>query len=140
MTYCKPTVLQRRVIRGNSPGGVAVQAVSEYTYDNSYTRGNLTEEKRWDSVKSAAVPGAGALDSTNSLVLTRACDSFGNLTDLLAPEVRTHFTYGSVGGQTGLYPTEIARAYQTPVRRMQSLVWDLSTGLLLGETDAAERR
>ena len=114
--------------------GAATQAVSEFEYDQAFTKGNPTVTRRWDSVRGAVTD---PLTAANSLILTRAYDAHGNLTDVFAPEVRTRLTYGSapeVSGP-GPYPTQIDWAYQAPVQRSRSFTWDYTTGLLSEETD-----
>ena len=36
--------------------GSTAKAATEFVYDSPYSNGNVTDEKRWDSVKSATLP------------------------------------------------------------------------------------
>src|SRR5712671_162780 len=56
-------------------------AVTEFVYDDPFRAGNVISELRWDSVKSASAPAPGALSTSNSQILTRAYDGYGNVTD-----------------------------------------------------------
>jgi len=108
--------VRRNEVR-NQNGNIA--AVTEFEYDNTYGSGNLTATKRWDSVKSATPPGVGQLNTANSQVLTRSYGSYGNLSDIYEPEVRTHITYEG----TGSYPARVDYAYQTTAQRSWSYQW-----------------
>jgi RHS repeat-associated protein len=109
----------------------AIAAVTEFDYDDPYRSGNVTAEKRWDSVKSPSPPGLGSLNSSNSQVLTRSYGAYGNLEDIYAPEVRTHITYDS----SGSFPTRVDYAYQTSAQRSWTYDWNATSGTLLSKTD-----
>jgi len=89
--------VQRSTISNGSTPYAATEFVYAGNNDSAYTSGNIVYEKRWDSVKSSSLPSLGALTSSNSQVLTRAFDSYGNVTDTYEPEVPTHNTYDSTG-------------------------------------------
>ena len=126
------------VRRRTISNGTRIYAVTEFEYDNKYTTGNLTQEKRWDSVKSAAVPALGALSAANSQVRIRAYDDRGNLTEIYAPDIRTTIAYASLPGVTGPgpYPTRVTYAAGTTLARTWDYVWDKRSGQLLSATDA----
>jgi RHS repeat-associated protein len=106
---------------------------SEFFYDNVSTTGNLTQQKNWDSTKAAyTVP----LTGTNSISASTQYDQFGNPTLTTdARGVQTRFVYGSVGGFTNLYPTQIQTAYQTAVQRTETREYDFSSGVVTRVTD-----
>ena len=113
--------------------GSATLARTEFTYDNAGTTGNLTQEKSWDSTKGALT---NPLTGGNSTSIFRQYDSYGNTT--LSTDARgyqTQFVYGSVGGFTGLYPTQIKTAYQTSVQRTETREYDFYTGAVTRTTD-----
>jgi RHS repeat-associated protein len=93
-------------------------AATEFTYDNPYTKGNVLHEAKWDSVKAGSLPALGGLLSSNSQVLSRAYDSYGNLTDIYEPEVRTHTTYDSLGNVI-----QINQGYQSSAQRTTEYSW-----------------
>src|SRR5678815_5930773 len=63
-------------------------------------------------------------------------DSYGNPTLSTDPRgYQTQFVYGSVGGFTDLYPTQIKTAYQTSVQRTETREYDFSTGAVTRTTD-----
>jgi hypothetical protein len=99
----------------------------------SYSIGNLTQQKRWDSTKGAITRPLG---SGNSIAVFTQYDSYGNpflVTD--AREYQTQQVYGSVNGYTGLYPTEIRAAYGTSLQRYTTLEYDYYTGVVTRSTD-----
>ena len=118
-------------------GSRTIIAASDFGYDNAYTSGNPTLEERWDSVRSLSQPTPGALSSSNALVLTRAYDTRGNLTEIYAPEIRTTIGYGSLPAVSGPgpYPTLVTYAPGTGSLRSSSYSWDYDTGLLRSTTD-----
>jgi RHS repeat-associated protein len=93
-------------------------AATEFAYDNPYTKGNVLSEARWDSVKAGSLPALGGLLSSNSQVLSRTFDSYGNLTDIYEPEVRTHTTYDSIGNVV-----QIDQGYQSSAQRTTEYSW-----------------
>ncbi len=113
--------------------GSTILARTEYTYDNAGTTGNLTQQKSWDSTKGGY---SNPLTGSNSASVSRQYDSYGNIT--LSTDARgyqTQFVYGSVGGFTGLYTTQIKTAYQTSVQRTETREYDFSSGAVTRTTD-----
>jgi RHS repeat-associated protein len=123
------------VLRREIKDGSTVQAASEFEYDDAYRKGNLTKDKQWDSTKSAVLPGPGQFSTANAVILTRSYDSFGNLTEVFEPEVRTTLTYGTVCGAPSLYPTQIQQAPGLAEQRTTIYSWHCGTGLLASQTD-----
>ena len=123
------------VLRREGKEGSSVQAASEFEYDDAYRKGNLTKDKRWDTTKSAVLPGPGQFSAANAVILTRAYDTYGNLTDIFDPEVRTTLAYGSVCGTQSLYPTQVQQAPGLPEQRTTTYFWNCSTGLMAAQTD-----
>ena len=63
-------------------------------------------------------------------------DQYGN--PILTTDAKgnqTQITYGSVGGFTGLYPTQTVAAYGTSVARTMTAVYDFYTGVVTTATD-----
>jgi len=57
------------------------KAATEYVYDNAYTKGNVTYERRWDSAKTTSLPTTlDGLTSANSQEFRYVYDNYGNLT------------------------------------------------------------
>jgi RHS repeat-associated protein len=112
-------------------GANAIAAVSEFDYDDPYGSGNLTANKNWDSEKSSSAPGLGSLNSSNSQVLARSYDSYGNLENIYAPEVATHVAYDP----SGSYPTLVQYAVGTSEQRSWSYLWNTAAGTLISKTD-----
>jgi RHS repeat-associated protein len=114
------------VWRRTVSNGSTTYAATEFGYDNPYTTGNPTAEKRWDSVKSPSLPALGQLASGNSQLLSRTFDSSGNPTDVCNPAACTHITYDAFGNLvTGVY-----QAYQTGAQRSLGYTW--LNGVALG--------
>ena len=115
--------------------GATTFAATEFVYDNAYTTGNVTQEKRWDDVKSSAVPAT--LSATSAQVLTRSYDSRGNVTEIQAPDVHTRINYGSAPNVTGPgpYPTQVVYAPGMPEARTWTYVWDYGAGVLDSSRD-----
>ncbi len=139
-TYWSGATLPRRlnaVRRQEVSDGATTYAVTEYDYDNAYTTGNVTAEKRWDSVKSPALPTLGTLSAANAQVRTRAYNGQGNPTQFYAPEIRTTVTYGSLPGVAGPgpYPTRVVYAPGTADARTWTYDWDDASGWLNSRTD-----
>jgi len=106
---------------------------TEFFYDNASTTGNVTQQKSWDSTKGAY---SNPLTGTNSISTTTQYDQYGNSTLTTDPRgVQTRFVYGSVGGFTDLYPTQVQIAYQTAVQRSETREYDFSTGVVTRVTD-----
>jgi len=113
--------------------GSATLSRTEFFYDNAATTGNLTQQKTWDSTKGAY---SNPLSAGNSIAVSHQYDSYGNPT--LTTDARgyqTQFVYGSVGGFTSLYPTQVKTAYQTSVQRTETREYDFSTSLVTRVTD-----
>jgi RHS repeat-associated protein len=106
---------------------------AEFFYDNSSTTGNLTQQKHWDSTKAAY---SNPLTGSNSISTSIQYDQYGNPTLTTdARGVQTRLVYGSVGGFTDLYPTQIKTAYQTSVQRTETREYDFYTGATTRTTD-----
>lgn len=106
---------------------------AEFFYDNSSTTGNLTQQKHWDSTKGAY---SNPLTGSNSISMFVQYDQYGNPT--LTTDARgaqTRFVYGSVGGFTDLYPTQVQTAYQTAVQRTEDREYDFTSGVVNRVTD-----
>jgi|GEM_PF-1439766 len=99
--------------------GTTAKAATEYVYDSAYSKGNVTSQRRWDSVKAASLPSLGNLSSANSQVLTYGYDAYGNLTDKYEPEVRTHIAYDS----NHALVTQVDTGYGTSAVRSMSYAW-----------------
>jgi hypothetical protein len=106
---------------------------SEFFYDNAATTGNLTQQKSWDSTRGAY---SNPLTGTNSISTATQYNSYGSPTLTTdARGVQTQIVYGSVGGFTDLYPTQVKTAYQTAVQRTETREYDFSTGAVTRVTD-----
>ncbi|HET6979059.1 MAG TPA: RHS repeat-associated core domain-containing protein [Pyrinomonadaceae bacterium] len=106
---------------------------SEFYYDNTATTGNLTQQKQWDSTKGAY---SNPLTGTNSISTSTTYNQYGSPTLTTdARGVQTQFVYGSVGGFTDLYPTQVKTAYQTAVQRTETREYDFSTAAVTRATD-----
>ena len=113
--------------------GTSLLSRTELTYDNAGTTGNLTQQKSWDSTKGAY---SNPLSGANSISVSSVYDGYGNTT--LSTDARgyqTQFVYGTIGGFTALYPTQVKTAYQTSVQRTQTREYDFSTGAPTRATD-----
>lgn len=104
-------------------------STTRFIYDgNSYgtapTNGNVTTTSVWDSTQSQWINTSSTYDSKGNV--TSSTDANGNV---------THITYGSIGGYTGLCPTQIVSAYGTSIARTMSTGYDFSTGLPTSSTD-----
>jgi RHS repeat-associated protein len=105
-----------------------IKAVTEFTYDDPYTKGNVIAERRWDDE---------TLDCTNSTPLPATCpsqqrgyDSKGNLIDVFAPAIRTHVAY-----ENGPYPTRVEYAPGTTSYRSFRYDWNVAAGTLNYQED-----
>lgn len=106
---------------------------AEFFYDNPSTTGNLTQQKNWDSTKGAYT---NPLTGSNSISTSTQYDQYGNPTLTTdARGVQTRLVYGSVGGFTDLYPTQVQTAYQTAVQRTESREYDFSSSVVTRVTD-----
>jgi RHS repeat-associated protein len=116
-------------------GGVTGPTVSysEMTYDNPRTTANPTVVRSWDSTRGAL---SAPLTISNSNAILTQFDQFGNqilITDAMG--IQTQIEYGLVGSVTGLYPTRQTKAYQTPLQRSTSTVYDFMSGLVTSGQD-----
>ncbi|HKO42102.1 MAG TPA: hypothetical protein VJU84_02340 [Pyrinomonadaceae bacterium] len=110
---------------GNATDGSQTLSRSEFTYDNANTTGNLTQQKSWDSTKGGYSNPLGA----NSISVSTQYNSYGSPT--LTTDARgyqTQLYYGSVGGFTDLYPTQMKTAYLSSVQRTETRVRFLHWG------------
>jgi len=126
-------VLKNIIASSEVSNGSTMLSRTEFVYDDAATTGNLTQQKSWDSTKGAY---NGSLTSGNSISVFYQYDSYGNPT--LSTDARgyqTQFVYGSIGGFTDLYPTQIKTAYQTSVQRTETREYDFSTGAVTRTTD-----
>ena len=106
---------------------------AEFFYDNPSTTGNLTQQKNWDSTKGAY---SNPLTGSNSISTSTQYDQYGNptlTTDARGVQIR--IVYGSVGGFTDLYPTQVQTAYQTAVQRTETREYDFSSAVVTRVTD-----
>jgi RHS repeat-associated protein len=113
-------------------------ARTEFIYDNTETKGNLTEQRSWDSAKAPALPAS--LSASNAVITSRAYDQLGNVTLTTdARGVQTEVTYGNIAGPTGqvsgLYPTQTIAALGRPEQRTSTLEYDIYTGAVIKATD-----
>jgi RHS repeat-associated protein len=125
--------LKNVVAASEVSNGSATLSRTEFTYDNASTTGNLTQQKTWDSTKGAY---SNPLTSGNSISVSHQYDGYGNPT--LSTDARgyqTQFLYGSIGGFTDLFPTQVKTAFQTAVQRTETREYDFSTGLVTRVTD-----
>jgi RHS repeat-associated protein len=103
---------------------------SVFFYDNT---GNLTQQKCWDSTKGAY---SNPLAGSNSISTSTVYNQYGSPTLTTdARGVQTQIVYGSVGGFTDLYPTQVQSAYQTAVQRTETREYDFTTGVVTRVTD-----
>jgi hypothetical protein len=136
--YLKPTSprLKRAIDSSETRSDFSAGSVlsrSESFYDNPSTTGNVTLEKRWDSIKGGISRPLGA---GNSISVTNQYDTFGNRTHTTdAKNVTTLFVYGSINGHENLYVTETKVALGTPVQRWTKQSYDFHTGLVTQSTD-----
>lgn len=136
-TYIQSTAPQfRKALASAQLGSGAGQTLSrtEFDYDNRSTKGNLIEQKSWDSTKGGY---SNPLTTSNSVSVYTQYNQYGSpilTTD--AKGFQTQLVYGAVGGITDLYPTEVRSAYQTAVQRTETRQYDFSTGVVTTVTDA----
>jgi RHS repeat-associated protein len=125
--------LRNAVAANELSNGSATLSRSEFTYDNAGTTGNVTQQKTWDSAKGAY---SNPLTGSNSISVSNQYDGYGN--PILSTDARgyqTQFVYGSVGGFTDLYPTQVKTGYQTSVQRTDTREYDFYTGAVTRTTD-----
>ena len=115
-----------------SDGAGNNSSVTEFGYDNPFGSGNLTTEARWNNFSdlSTAAPGLGGLDASNSQVLTRHYDSYGNLRQIDEPEVPTSIAYDA----DGPFPVTVEYAYTSSEIRTWNYAW-LTDGSLQSKID-----
>jgi RHS repeat-associated protein len=119
--------VRRRTIRN---GCNVAAAVSEYVYN---TKGNVIEERRWDSAKippgQTAPPISQELTAANAQILTRGYDSQGNLTNIYEPEIPT-VNYYLANGALG----QVEQGNSTD-KRTFVYGWNASGTTILSKTD-----
>ena len=126
-------VLKNVVASSEVSNGSSTLTRAEFFYDNSSTTGNLTQQKHWDSTKGAY---SNPLSGSNFISTSIQYDQYGNPTLTTdARGVQTRFVYGSVGGFTDLYPTQVQTAYQTAVQRTENREYDFTSGVVNRVTD-----
>ncbi|MCZ2151769.1 MAG: hypothetical protein LC126_28835, partial [Bryobacterales bacterium] len=138
------SAVKRTSIQEGAAGPVA--AFTEYAYDDPLTKGNVTQQRRWDSQQSAAVPST--FDLSNSVIRDTQYTSFGNPLIVkdewqYADSSRGYTEYAYDAGIPGcpfgngalLYPTTVYTARTTAVQRQQSLYYDCATGAVISSTD-----
>lgn len=151
-TYNRPGAPLLRTAISSSEEGDGTQTLSrsEFQYDDFAGRGNLTEQRSWDSTKGGTHHpltrplGLGGADNYVSVSheydgnATDPALRHGNLTATTdARRVRTEYDHGSVGGHEGLYTTEVRAGDNHPsLRRTTRTEYDFSTGLATKVTDA----
>jgi hypothetical protein len=131
-TATAPTLRNAVAVTELSNGSTTLSR-TELTYDNAGTTGNLMQQKSWDSAKGAY---SNPLTGSNSISVSNQYDSYGNT--ILSTDARgyqTQSVYGSVGGFTDLYPTQVKTGYQTSVQRTETLEYDFYTGAVTRTTD-----
>ncbi len=125
--------LKNAIASSEVSNGSATLSRAEFFYDDPVSTGNLIQQKSWDSTKGGY---SNPLSGANSVSVSHQYDAYGNPT--LTTDARGYHTqryYGSVGGYTDLYPTQIKTAYQTGVQRTETREYDFSTGLVTRGTD-----
>jgi RHS repeat-associated protein len=125
--------LKNAIVSSEVGNGSTTLTRAEFFYDNPSTTGNLTQQKNWDSAKGAY---SNPLTGSNSISTSTQYDQYGNPTLTTdARGVQTRLVYGSVGGFTDLYPTQVQTAYQTTVQRTESREYDFTSGVITRVTD-----
>lgn len=105
---------------------------SELYYD-TLERGNLTEQRSWDSSNGALTR---PLTAGRYVSVSSQYDAYGNLTYVTdANGNQTQLTYEPVNGVPDLYPTKIIKAFGTPAARTTLQEFDFYTGLVTRATD-----
>jgi RHS repeat-associated protein len=118
-------------------GASTPKAATEYTYDNVYSKGNVTYERRWDSKKASALPSLGGLTLGNSQEFRFGYDAYGNLVDKWEPSVgdagspRAHITY-TEGNSLVEY---VYTGYGTPAQGTVKYDWYNKGAALWTKTD-----
>lgn len=113
-------------------------ARTEFEYDDTGMRGNLTAVSRWDSSKGALAPptlSGSRLNDANSVSTKYSYDTFGNQLMIIdARGFQTDIGYGDVGSADRLYPTLRTEAARTSVALSAATEYDFFTGLPVSET------
>ena len=134
-SYDKATapLLRNAPASAETGDGSQTLARTEFFYDNALSTGNLTQQKSWDSTKGGY---SNPLSPGNSISVSQQYDGYANRT--LSADARgyqTKVTYGSVGGFTDLYPTQVVSAFGTSIQRTLNQECDFNTGLVTRSTD-----
>jgi len=121
--------------RATSSNGAAANtyASTTYTYDNALTRGNVTQENRWDAQTVPAAP------TSTVLTWTKAYDAYGNLTDIYEPSSngepvrRTHVEFNIDPD----FPSEVFEGYvsSSSWARRWHYEWNTNAGLIINKKD-----
>jgi len=124
-------------IRATAAG--AVQARTEFSYDNPATTANVTVTRSWDSTKGAVttpLTGGNSIATTNQYA-TYSNGATGKLVKTFdANNVATGYTYGDIGnGVTDLYVTKTIVAETTSVARTSENKYDFHTGVVTEAKD-----
>ncbi len=104
-------------------------SISRYSYDGQVygaapTLGNLTSVSSWDNHTNQWIATSTTYDTRGNVESTT--DANGTV---------TQFVYGSIGGVTGLYPTQTISASGTSIALTSSTQYDFHTGLPVRVTD-----
>ncbi|MEK7831692.1 MAG: RHS repeat domain-containing protein, partial [Acidobacteriota bacterium] len=117
----------------------AVQARTEYAYDDPATTANVTVARSWDSTKGAVTT---PLTSGNSIATTNQYGTYSNgatgklIKTFDAKNLATGYTYGDIGnGVTDLYVTKTIVAEGTAVARTSETKYDFHTGVTVEAKD-----
>ncbi len=106
---------------------------AEFTYDDPFTKGNLTLQRSWDSSKGGHT---SPLLTTNSISISTQYNQFGLPTLTIdARGFQTEFLYEVVGSVSDLYPTQVKIAFATSVQRTETRTYDFNTGVPTRVTD-----
>jgi RHS repeat-associated protein len=115
-----------------STAGTGNGTVAEFSHDS---KGNITQQRDWDSTRLSSQPTCGSspvLNSGNAVGHSQTYDAFGNVTDAYdAYSNDAHTTYDA----NSLYPITGYDAYGSSLQRATSYSFDFNTGLLVSETD-----
>jgi len=141
-TYNQPTsprlknAVETSEVRSSTSSG-SVLARTEVFYDNATTTGNVLTQKSWDSTKGAISYPLGA---GNSITVSNTYDSYGNVTQTNdANSNVSKFSYASINGYTGLYPTQTIVgenvSNNSTIKRTTNLDYDFWRGLVTLATD-----
>ena len=136
--YNKPTspnlksAIESSEARSDFSAGSVISRAESF-YDNPSTTGNLTTERKWDSIKGGI---SRPLSAGNSISVTHQYDPYGNRTLTTdANGVQTQFIYDPINGHENLYVTQTKVAAGTPVQQWTTQAYDFHTGLVTQSTD-----